>query len=457
MVVKIITKVPLPFGSDPAALKAIGLCKAHRIIFPLSKGDDAENDALVVKLGQAIKREKTLFAECDAAFTCGPEKFKKAAKTFLADKRCLLVALFEDNARRPLEDRRSIKQLITLSHKYQTLKDLREPARVWQQPKASGNGKRVICSFGPVARAAQQMVKKLLRLTYEPQDFQFAQLTFAEKVQSAMTAINKKGYTQVKEIDIKDFFPSFTEEALVDALPLPKEATRQIVLAKSASWGLHPLYAKHGYISSPPGIPQGSASSAAVADWCIANMPLEKLIGSVVVNHADNFFALAASSDDAVDVSKALSSGIAGLPGGDFLGKTEQAVEVKDGFRMLGCWVFLSKTGELVAEPTEASYNELRKRAGRQQQRVYGRLKAAAGSQSKQLRIKGLQDFLRFESMVQGWVQAFAFCGPHINAVKDHFDYDLNQLRQTFEITDAELKPLKDASTTVTIKWYSGK
>jgi hypothetical protein len=457
MVVKIITKVLLPFGSDPAALKAIGLCKAHRIIFPLSKADDAENDALVVKLGQAIKREKTLFAKCDAAFTCGPEKFKKAAKTYLSDMRCLLVALFNDNKQRPLEDRRSLEELVALAKKYSILKCLSEPARVWQEPKKPGKGMRVICSFGPVARAAQQMFKKLLRLTYEPQDFQFAQLTFAEKVQSAMTAIKEKGHNHVTEIDIKDFFPSFTEEALIKSLPLPPEATRQILLAKSASWGPHPLYAKHDYISSPPGIPQGSASSAAVADWCIANMPLEKLTGSVVVNHADNFFGLSASSDDAVDVTKALSSGIAGLPGGDFLGKTEQAVEVKDGFRMLGCWVFLSKTGELVAEPTEANYNELRKRAGRQRQRVYRRLKAAAGSQSKQLRIKGLQDFLRFESMARGWVQAFAFCGPHVNAVKDHYDYDLNQLRQTFEITDAELKPLKDASTTVTFKWYSGK
>ena len=58
--------------------------------------------------------------------------------------------------------------------------------------------------------------------------------------------------------------------------------------------------------------------------------------------------------------------------------------------------------------------------------------------------------------MVQGWVQAFAFCGPHIGVVKDHYDYDLNLLRDTFEITENELKPLKDHSTEMPVKWYSG-
>lgn len=230
------------------------------------------------------------------------------------------------------------------------------------------------------------------------------------------------------------------------------------MLAKSASWGPHPLYAKHGYISSPPGIPQGSASSAVVADWCIANMPLQKLGSSVVVNHADNFWAFSASSDHAQDASKALSFGIAGLPGGDFYGKTEQDVNVSQGFRMLGCWVSQSKTGELEAEPTDANINDFAARARRQRQRVYGRLTAASEvQQSKTLRLKGLQDYLRFESMVLGWVRAFAFCGPLVKGAKVHYEYDLGLLRETFEITSDELKPLEDASTTVAVKWYSGK
>ncbi len=457
MPVTITYKVPHPVGGDLSALKKTGLCKAHGSIFPLSEGDNAANETQIALLRKAIKHEAKSLAKCKQAAKVSVKAFKAAAKTYLLSKRCLLVALFVGNSLPPLEDRKSLEDLISLSSQYDILKGLSEPARVWQQPKASGNGMRVICSFGPVARAAQQMVKKLLSLIYQPQDFQFAKLTFAEKVQHAMTAITEKGHAHVREIDITDFFPNFTEEALMKALPLPKEAIRQIVLAKSAIWAPHPLYAHYGHISSPPGIPQGSASSAAVANWCIANMPLEKLLGSVVVNHADNFFAFSASSKDAADVAKALSSGIAGLPGGDFHGKMVQAVEVKDGFRMLGCWVFMPKTGELEVEPTEANINDFAARVRRQRQRVYGRLTAATENKSLLLRIKGLQDFLRLESMVGGWVQAFAFCGPMIQDVQDHYDYDLSKLRSTFEIADGELKAVQETSTKVTVKWYSGE
>lgn len=456
MPVTITYKAPLPTGADPDALKKIGFCKAHDVIFPLSKGGDAANEAMLARYGKAKKFEAKLLAKCQQAAKADLKAFLARSKTYLSNKRCLLVALFDDNMRLPLGDRKSLEDLIALANQYDVLKNLSEPARVWQQPKASGNGMRVVCSFGPVARAAQHMVKILLRPTYEPQDFQCANLTFAEKVQHAMTTIKEKGYAHVTEIDIKDFFPSFTEEALIKALPLPKEAIRQIVLAKSASWCPHPRYLQYGHISSPPGIPQGSASSAAVADWCVANMPLENLSGATVINHADNFFAFSASSEDVQSVSKALSSGIAGLPGGDFYGKTEQAVAVAHGFQMLGCWVTLSKAGILEADPTDTNVKEFGIRARRQQQRVHGRLTAAAASQSKQLRIKGLQDYLRFESICRGWVQAFAFCGPTIQCVKDHYDYDLNLLRDTFEITDAELHPLKDVSTEITVKWYSG-
>ena len=300
------------------------------------------------------------------------------------------------------------------------------------------------------------MVSKLLRLKYQPQTFQFAKLHFSEKVQQAMTVIKEKGYAHVTEIDIKDFFPSFTEEALMKSLPLPKEAIRQIVLAKSASWGPHPLYIQYGHISSPPGIPQGSASSAAVADWCIANMPLETLKGTVVINHADNFFALSASPECDQSASKALSSGIAGLPGGDFHGKTVQATTAKQGFQMLGCWVYMEKGGSLEADPTDANVKAFRKHTYRQRQRVYGRLTAANKAQSEKLRVLGLQDYLRFESMCYGWLQAFAFCGILVDCIKDHYEFELNQLRYTFKITETELKPLKDQSTDIPVEWYSG-
>lgn len=457
MPVTITYKTSLAMGADPAALKKMKLCKVFGAIIPLSPGDDAANEALLAKYNKDRKFEAELRAKCEEAAKTDQKAFKALAKTYLSSKRCLRVALFEDNARQPLENRKSLEALIALANKYKILKKLKEPARVWQQPKASGKGMRVVCSFGPVAQAAQHMVKKLLTMAYQPQNFQFAKLSFAEKVQLAMHAINEKGYAYITEIDIKDFFPSFTKEALIKSLPLPIEAIRQIVLSESANWNAHPLYIQYAYIPSPPGIPQGSASSAAVADWCIANMSLKKLSDTVVINHADNFFAFSLSSDGIQSVSKALNFGIAGLPGGDFLGETEQSVTIMHGFQMLGCWVDLLEDGLVEAYPTDPNLKALRERAGRQRQRAYGRLKQATVSQSKQLRLKGLQDYLRFESICDGWVQAFAFCDPiMMSDIKDEYDQQMSHLRHTFKITDAELKPLKDASTEITVKWYSG-
>ncbi|MEO0893331.1 MAG: reverse transcriptase domain-containing protein [Pseudomonadota bacterium] len=356
-----------------------------------------------------------------------------------------------------MKDRLSLKDLWELATKFDILKRLNEPALVWSQPKSSGNGFRTVTSFGPVARAAQHMVIKVLRTTYKPQAFQFAHLSFSQKVELAITSIKEKGYKHVIEFDIESFFPSFTEEALLKTLPLPKEAIRQIVLSGGANWRAHPRYTQYGHISSPSGLPQGSASSAVVADWCIANMPLKTCKSSIVINHADNFFAFAATAEDAKDVAKALSSGLTGAPGGEFNGKLKQKAIVEDGFSMLGCHVQLQKNGECSVWPTEANLDKFHDKCEELEERVRTKLKIAEQSKSKLSRLKGLQEFLRLESLHQGWLQAFGFCGPDIEIVfRYHCEYYRNDIRATFCIRDFELKPLRDASTKVTYKWYSG-
>jgi len=451
------TKVPIPFGADPKKLAAIGLYKAHRAIFLQSEGGDAKNKELIAQLGKAIKFEEKFRAKLKKERAKGVAPFKNMAKTYFSNKRCLLVALFEDNARQPFQDRLSLEQLIALANQYDIPKDLDEPAKMWTKKKSSGTGERIICAFGPVARAAQRMGVKLLRTTYLPQEFQFTHLGSAKKVQLAMSLIKEKGYTHVAEIDIKDFFPSFTEEELIAALPLPTEAVKHIVMANSADWTPCYTYTSHSYIISPPGIPQGSASSAEVAHWCVAQMKIAKVEGVEVINHADNFFIFAKSQPLMEKASKALSSGIAGLPGGEFNGKIEQAGEVAKGFRMLGCWVSVDKKGEIVVNPTETNWNKMKNRVRLQKMRLHSLLTAATLDDDPKLRMQGLQDYLRLESICQGWMQAFKFCGPHMKDVENEHAFDLALICHIYDITQEELQPLKDASTMVTVKWYSGK
>ena len=176
-----------------------------------------------------------------------------------------------------------------------------------------------------------------------------------------------------------------------------------------------------------------------------------------IINHADNFFVFATSQLQMENAAKALSSGIAGLPGGNFIGKTEQAVEIAKGFRMLGCWVSIEKTGELVADPTNTNVTKLRSRVSMLKQRIHAKLTAAELESDQGLRVEGLQDFLRLESLCQGWVNAFSFCVQLVKDVENDLAYDLSVICHTYAITEEELKPLKDASTKVNVNWYSGK
>lgn len=437
------------------------LCKAFGLIFPLSFQSDIENQQQLAMLSEARKRELKLLVKYGAKFHDGVG-FRKAAKTYLNDKRCLLDALFHENGRVPLCKRKSISELLMLADQYDILQNLNEPAKFWLQPKASGQGCRVICSFGLVAKAAQRMVTRLLRATYTPQEFQFASLPFYEKIEIGTENIVLDGLTYVTEVDIKDFFACFRKEDLEKTLPLPMEAIRQIVLAENAKWNthtkgikLHTIYMNE-YITLPPGIPQGSASSAAVAEWCIANMKLEIPYGSTIINHADNFFAFSISKQCAQDVSKALSSGIAGLPGGTFKGKTVQSTTVAAGFKMLGCWIDHTVSDEVSVMPTDANLSGFTNEFRKKRKRVCIHLKKAADTGSKKLRASGVQEYLKLKNMSDGWLAAFACCGNMLNYIKDDNDQVLQSLRHTFDIKDEELELVQDKSVDAKIKWYSG-
>lgn len=443
-------------GDDDAALKEMGYRKVYGSIIPLSPGGDEVDEDLFKKLKSARKRERKIKKKCEELAKKALNDFTAASKTYLSSKHCLFVALFELNKKSRIEDRLSLQALWDLTVKYDILKKLNEPVSVWDKPKSSGNGKRTIASFGPVASAAQHMVKKLLRFTYEPQGLQFQHLSFSQKVEHAITSISAKGHKHVIEIDIEGFFPSFTEEALLKTLDLPNEAIRQIVMSNGANCNPHLKKHHKKCISLPSGLPQGSASSAAVADWCVANMHFQDLTDATVINHADNFFVFAASKQAAEGVSKALSFAITEAPGGNFKGIEKQSKSLQSGFSMLGCNIEVSTKGNAIVSPSEANLEKLSEETSKLVAWCENLLRIANKTNSKIKRLRGLQEFLRLEGLYNGWLHAFAFCGSEIEVIKEDARYVLKLLRYEFDIHDYELKPLMDTSTNAACKWYSG-
>jgi hypothetical protein len=416
----------------------------HRGQFvPLWTKEAANFSADDNKLSQAIKHEKKQRHRCELKFT-DPAKFKKQCKTYLSSRRCLIAALWKTNRGQPIKKRLSVGQIIEVSAEYKGLRKLDEDVVVRIVPKKSGYGTRPIKDFGPVARAAQNMVALLLRQTYTQKGFQYPGKTAPQKIELAINLLTEKGYEHVAEIDIIAYYPSFEAKKLEEHLNLPKEAVREIVMAKSANL-VNPSgspFIQHTYPKARSGIPQGSASSSEVALENVAQLKMAAVKDVVLINHADNFFLFAATSKDLEIALKALSLGISKLPGGSFIGEIVNSGPATEGFRMLGCRLH-RQDGEITVVPTETNMQYLGGRFEIDKQKTKAMLNSARMAGDELLRLEAVEEFLKLRNFVDGWATAFSLCGDMVEIIHNDLMYDVHRLQLAFDITDAELKTAK--------------
>lgn len=351
-------KAPVPASSNskPVLIKRFG----HLVLLYPGEAEHLPKDvhALAKAVKHKAKQWKKIELECKSSTA-----LKKAAFSYLNSLRCRQAAMLEVNKRLTISQRLSLHQIIEKSKEFQVLSKLDEAVQVSLKLKSSG-AYRPICNFGPVARAAQRMVLKLLRATTTLAPFQFTRLGVHKAIEEALRLITEEGYHEIAEIDIKDHYPSFEVDSLVAALPqLPASAVKQIVAAASAKYegphkALSLLFSNHLFHQAPSGIPQGSAASAAIAEWSVSKLKMVKVKDIAIVNFADNFFVLAKNAADLTSAVEALRSAIAGLPGGAFKTEVKQETTAVSGFRMLGCWIRLAPDGVDVF-PTETNLERL--------------------------------------------------------------------------------------------------
>lgn len=436
-VIKPIPNAKAPMKSECEHYDYI-LSFGHYVPLYTSEVATFNDDALL--LSKARKQEKKQYKAC--ALGCNdPVKFKKCAKTYLSSRRCLMWAMVQVNKKRPLRERLSLSQIIQFSKQYNVLIKLDEDVTVFKQPKSSGIGYRTIHDFGPVARGAQKMVQKLLRLTYIQKPFQYPQQGVSARIEDALKLITEKGYEHVGEIDIKAHYPSFEVDKLESHLPLPKEAVRCIIGAESANRVYPSGYPIHQHIfdKTCSGIPQGSAASSEVASESVAYLKMINFKDVILINYADNFFLFAKNSKNLEFALKALSSGVSKLPGGSFLGVVKNCGTVSDGFRMLGCKIY--RDGDKVlAEPTERNLQHLLGTFELEHQRASAKLKSSAQEQSTDLRLEGIQEFVTLKNFVKSWTKTYTCCGDMITEIHDDRMYFLDELRRIFKITKEEIK-----------------
>lgn len=430
--------------------------KCFGYLVPVLPSETKTWDADVILLARARKHEAKSWGKIELKCK-DPAALRKAAYPYLTSLRCLQSAMVEANKRLPVRQRLSLRQIIEKSKDFQVLSKLDEVVHVSLVPKSSGTGYRPICNFGPVARAAQQMVLKLLRASTMPAPFQFTSQGVKEAIKEALRLITEEGLHHVAEVDIVSHYPSFRESDLIASLPLPASAVRQIGVAASARWKGHPkalslLFSNHIIHPTPSGIPQGSAASTAIAEWSVSKLKMVKVKDTAIVNYADNFWLFAKSEAALTFALFALRSGISGLPGGLFKTEVKQKTTAAAGFRMLGCWVKLTSGGTEVW-PTEANLEALRCHFRLDLQSVEALLSHTSKTQSTTWRLEGVQAWLRLRNRVAAWVAAYSMCSG-MNVFEDDLVWQLELIRNHCEITNDEMNAANDPPVKVVYTPY---
>jgi hypothetical protein len=204
--------------------------------------------------------------------------------------------------------------------------------------------RRVTMSFGAENRALQYLALGLLETVanLHPRQFGTGNGGIHAAIKHVAQAM-KEGFVWAVEIDIENCFPSFDGNKVPDLLPLPKEVTERVLLARNlnlvpgnlldlfegVTGGVHggvPRGGPHTSYVGPAGglgiltaevlaearwgFPQGSAASSLLAEMLLAPVLQQLPTGGKVFGYVDNFLVMAKSENDAVSITKALESAL---------------------------------------------------------------------------------------------------------------------------------------------------
>jgi len=192
---------------------------------------------------------------------------------------------------------------------------------------------RPTLDFGIENRALQHLVLSVFYAIAELHPRQFATRGVPAAIDPVIDAM-KAGYVYVREIDIKDFYPSFDKDKLVELVPIQKKVIQTVLLSEHLNIvpsklhhiescqnpaGIHQELAPEKYLADARrGIPQGSAASPLLAEMLMAPLLFQIPAGGnvVVVAYADNILVMAKSESDADAMTDSLGLALKKHPAG---------------------------------------------------------------------------------------------------------------------------------------------
>lgn len=198
----------------------------------------------------------------------------------------------------------------------------------WQEPKST-EGVRWLCSFAPITRAAQCMVRHIIFMVAGPSPYEFAQKGHGRDAAARVTlhSIKHEGVRWFGLADVKDCFPSITREMVKKALPfLPMSIIEgTIFIHEETDIKDHYISEEHHQYSSQvirTGIPQGSLVSPLVASK-ILQPYLDTVQASLVLVHVDNILIGGKTEEQVHAIVTALATSMKEHPDGSLWLTTE--------------------------------------------------------------------------------------------------------------------------------------
>jgi hypothetical protein len=391
--------------------------KYQGVEFPISDfGVSAEQEALA-ELAVCAKREKKLFHQLQHASGFFTRKIK--ANAYLASGACRLVAMVEQAKDLAPSDRLPLSVYKTLAGSFSLFHPILEPVSYWDKSKSSGKGYRRIHEFGPMNRAAQHMVMRVISAFFKPRPYQYnVSGKGSLKAMLAIKGLIGAGYEHVLRLDVRDFFGSFLRDGLYELLPIPKS-----VIDNAAMPGnLQPKPKKGGKkagknkpavneedislvhkeitssCASLPVLPQGSLHAPILAEHAVSLMDITMPEGVKIVIYVDDILILSKSADGLMQAKHALLLAYEDSPAGDFIFEVSEET-LPLGVCFLGYHIQQLPSGKLIVRPSAENEAAFKKDCKA--------LKSAITKQSKKGSAAVAQAIANLYAYIRAWTEAF--------------------------------------------------
>lgn len=350
--------------------------------------------------------------------------FRVWARGYLQSAACAFVAMVEQAKRLPRWKRLPLSAYHALSKSLMTFQPIMEPVEFWYEPKTSGSGHRLLHDFGPLHRAAQHMVTRVLSAKFKPRVFQYGieRRGQADAIELIKTKI-ASGYHHSLTLDVKDFFNSFSRETLTKLLPLPRSVLTNVVVPNKlelkpkkgtkhstqayASTSTHP-------IPSQTVLPQGSACSNIVAAYVVSLLDIVLPAGVILIMYVDDICLLAKNADDLKHAESALLLAFEESTAGDFTFDISEGTLDGGGLRYLGYDLhLLPDTKNLLVRPTTEATNHHKKECKLRE----GRIAHSANTNTDKVAIAvAIADYYLYRL---AWVTAFKAADDFVTMRED--------------------------------------